>query len=99
MKHTIKVIEEDIKKGEPGSCSRCAIAQALKRHFKTNDTMVRVNEEACRIDIDVDEKNFKVNDMHLPFVGEFIYDFDQVEGWSQAKPIEFEIIENEVSNG
>ena len=99
MKHTIKVIEEDIKKGEPGSCSRCAIAQALKRHFKTNDTMVRVNEEACRIDIDVDEKNFRVNDMHIGFVGEFIYDFDQVEGWSQAKPIEFEIIENEGSNG
>jgi len=99
MKHTIKVIDEDIKKGEPGSCSRCAIAQALQRYFKTNDTMVKVNEEACRIDIDVDKKSFRVNDMHLPFVGDFIYDFDNIEGWSQAKPIEFEIIENEVSNG
>ena len=28
-----------------------------------------------------------------------IYDFDQVEGWSQDKPIEFEIIENEGFNG
>ena len=99
MKHTIKVIEEDIKKGEPGSCKNCAIAQALQRYFKTNDTMVRINDQSGKIDIDVDEKNFRVNDMHLPFVGEFIYDFDQVEGWSQAKPIEFEIIENEGSNG
>ena len=99
MKHTIKVIEEDIKKGEPGSCSRCAIAQALKRHFKTILTMVRINGKSGVIDIDVDEKNYRVNDMHLRYVGEFIYDFDQVEGWSQAKPIEFEIIENEGSNG
>ena len=95
MKLTIKVIDEDIKKGEPGSCSRCAVAQALQRYFKTNDTMVRINDQSGKIDIDVDGKNFRVNDMHLPFVGEFIYDFDQVEGWSQVKPIEFEIIEND----
>ncbi len=43
----------------------------------------------------MDEKNFRVNDMHVGYVGEFIYDFDQIEGWSQAKPIEFEIIEND----
>ena len=99
MKHTIKVIDEDIKKGEPGSCSRCAIAQALKRHFKTKNTTIRMNGFSGLIDIDVDKKNYRVNDMHVGYVGEFIYDFDQVEGWSQAKPIEFEIIENEVSNG
>ena len=95
MKHKIKVTDEDIKKGEPGSCSRCAIAQALQRYFKTNDTMVRINDQNGKIDIDVDEKNFRINDMHIGYVGEFIYDFDQVEGWSQAKPIEFEIIEND----
>ncbi len=43
MKHTIKVIDKDIKKGEPGSCSRCAIAQALQRYFKTKNTTIRIN--------------------------------------------------------
>tara|TARA_R100000231_G_scaffold118594_1_gene88698 strand:+ start:255 stop:545 length:291 start_codon:yes stop_codon:yes gene_type:complete len=95
MKHTIKVIEEDIINGEPGTCSRCAIALALKRHFKTNNTMVRINDKSGVVDIDVDKKNFRVNDMHVGYVGDFIFDFDDVEGSSQVKPIEFEIIEND----
>ena len=73
MKHTIRVIEEDIKKGQPGSCN--GIALSLK-HYKdilykeTNDTMVRINEQSGKIDIYVDEKNFRVNDMQLGYVGE-----------------------------
>ncbi len=95
MKHTIKVIDEDIKKGEPGSCSRCAIAQALQRYFKTKNTTIRINGKSGLIDIDVDKKNYRVNHMHESDVLDFIFDFDQEDGWSEVKPIEFEIIEND----
>ena len=97
MKHTISVTEEDIKKGEPGNCSRCAISQALIRKFKIDEVSTEV--DGGDVILSVKEKKYQVNHMHESDVLDFIFDFDQEDGWSEVKPIKFEIIENEGSNG
>jgi hypothetical protein len=92
MKHKINVDEKDIKKGTPNDCSLCAVSQALKRKFKTDKTSVDidVNGDVC---IWVKNKEYEVSDMHESDVADFIFDFDQVDGWSKVKPITFEMIE------
>ena len=92
MKHKINVDEKDIKKGTPNDCNLCAVSQALKRKFKTDKTSVDidVNGDVCMW---VKNKEYEVSDMHESDVADFIYDFDQEDGWSKVKPITFEIIE------
>tara|TARA_R100000900_G_scaffold83384_1_gene65696 strand:- start:978 stop:1265 length:288 start_codon:yes stop_codon:yes gene_type:complete len=92
MKHKINVTEEDIKKGTPNDCKSCAISQALKRKFKTDSLTVDldVNGDVC---IWVKNKEYEISDMHESDVADFIFDFDQVDGWSKVKPITFEMIE------
>ena len=92
MKHKIDVIETDIKKGTPNDCCLCAVSQALKRKFKTDKTSVDidVNGDVC---IWVNDKEYEVSDMNESDVADFIYDFDQEDGWSKVKPMTFEIIE------
>ena len=92
MKYKIDVIEKDIKKGTPNDCNLCAVSQALKRKFKTDKTSVDidVNGDVCMW---VKNKEYEVSDMHESDVADFIYDFDQEDGWSKVKPMTFEIIE------
>jgi hypothetical protein len=92
MKHKINVDEKDIKKGTPNDCNLCAVSQALKRKFKTDKTSVDidVNGDVCMW---VKNKEYEVSDMHESDVADFIYDFDQEDGWSKVKPMTFEIIE------
>jgi len=92
MKHKIDVIEKDIKKGTPNDCNLCAVSQALKRKFKTDKTSVDidVSGDVC---IWVNNKEYEVSDMHESDVAEFIFDFDQEDGWSKVKPISFKIEE------
>ena len=91
MKYLINVNEEDINNGMPGDCHNCAISQALKRYFKTPQTCTEIEEGD--IVLKVNNKKYQVNHMHESDVLDFIFDFDQEDGWSDIKPITFEIME------
>ena len=87
----IEVTKEDIKKGIRLDCDRCAISQALKRHFKTDNVSTEL--DGGDIVLTVGSKVFSVGYQYESDVLDFIYDFDQVDGWSKVEPIEFELIE------
>jgi hypothetical protein len=93
MKHKINVTEEDIKNGEPQNCKSCAISQALKRYFMTEETYTMIDDGTGDVSLEVNDIKYQVNHMHESDVADFIYDFDQVDGWSKVKPITFEMIE------
>ena len=87
----INVTEEDIRNGEPGQCNTCAISQALKRIFKVDEAYTEV--DGGDIILTVNEKKYEVDYKNESDVLDFIFDFDQVDGWSKVKPIEFELEE------
>ena len=93
MKYKINVNEEDIKNGIPSNCNACAISQALRREFNTDETYTMIDDATGDVSIEIDDKKFQVNHMHESDVADFIYDFDQEDGWSKVKPMTFEIIE------
>tara|TARA_R100000479_G_scaffold160332_1_gene97721 strand:- start:297 stop:587 length:291 start_codon:yes stop_codon:yes gene_type:complete len=93
MKHKINVTEEDIKNGEPQNCKSCAISQALKRYFMTEETYTMIDDGTGDVSLEVNDIKYQVNHMHESDVADFIYDFDQEDGWSKVKPITFEMIE------
>ena len=93
MKHKINVTEEDIKNGIPSESKSCAISQALRRKFNTDETYTIIDDTTGDVSIEVDDIEYQVNHMHESDVADFIYDFDQVDGWSKVKPITFEMIE------
>ena len=93
MKHKINVTEEDIKNGEPQNCKSCAISQALKRYFMTEETYTMIDDGTGDVSLEVNDIKYQVNHMHESDVADFIYDFDHVDGWSKVKPINFEMIE------
>ena len=93
MKHKINVTEEDIKNGEPQNCKSCAISQALKRYFMTEETYTMIDDGTGDVSLEVNDTKYQVNHMHESDVLDFIYDFDQEDGWSKVKPITFEMIE------
>ena len=43
MKYKINVNEEDIKNGIPSNCNACAISQALRREFNTDETYTMID--------------------------------------------------------
>tara|TARA_R100000734_G_C3316736_1_gene109369 strand:+ start:1457 stop:1747 length:291 start_codon:yes stop_codon:yes gene_type:complete len=95
MIKTVNVTQEDINNGEPRKCNNCAISQALKRIFKAEeaytdiiggDVVLTVNKKKYQIIYEADQS-------HECDVLDFIHDFDEVDGWSKAKPISFKIIE------
>ena len=87
----IKVTDEDIKKGIPEDCYNCAISQSLKRIFKEDFATTEV--DGSDINLIVGKKKYRVHSKNKSDVGDFILDFDQVDGWSKPKPIEFKIEE------
>ena len=87
----IKVTDEDIKKGIPEDCYNCAISQSLKRIFKEDFATTEV--DGSDINLIVGNKKYRVHSKNKSDVGDFILDFDQVDGWSKPKPIEFRIEE------
>ena len=89
----INVTEKDIKKGTPNDCNLCAVSQALKRKFKTDKTSVDIDVNGD-VYIWVKNKEYEISDMHKSDVADFIFDFDQEDGWSKVKPISFEITES-----
>ena len=87
----IKVTDEDIKKGIPEDCYNCAISQSLKRIFKEDFATTEV--DGSDINLIVGNKKYRVHSKNKSDLGDFILDFDQVDGWSKPKPIEFRIEE------
>ena len=87
----IEVTNEDIKKGIPLDCDNCAISQSLKRYFKTNNVSTEL--DGGDIVLTVENKKYSVGYQYESDVIDFIFDFDQVDGWSKVKPIEFELEE------
>ena len=87
----IKVTDEDIKKGIPEDCYNCAISQSLKRIFKEDFATTEV--DGSDINLIVGNKKYRVHSKNKSDVLDFILDFDQVDGWSKPKPIEFKIEE------
>ena len=87
----VKVTDEDIKKGIPSDCYNCAISQSLKRIFKVDFAATEV--DGSDINLIVGNKKYRVHSKNKSDVGDFILDFDQVDGWSKPKPIEFKIEE------
>ena len=100
MKYKINVNEEDIKNGIPSNCNACAISQALRRKFKTDETYTMIDDETGNVSIEIDDRKFQVNHMHESDVADFIFDFDNYANDhfnnldpEELKPITFEIIE------
>ena len=99
MKYTINVNEEDIKNGIPSNCNACAVSQALRRKFHTDETYTMIDDATGDVSIEIDDKKYIVNDKHESDVADFIHDFDQIDGaiavngFHKVKPITFEIIE------
>ena len=87
----IKVTDEDIKKGIPEDCYNCAISQSLKRIFKEDFASTEL--DGSDINLMVGNKKYGVHWKNESDVLDFILDFDQVDGWSKPKPIEFRIEE------
>lgn len=100
MKYKINVNEEDIKNGIPSDCRACAISQALRRQFNTEETYTMISDETGNVSIEIDDRKFQVNDMQESDVIDFIHDFDNYADLyflnlnpEELKPITFEIIE------
>ena len=97
----ISVTNEDMKKGEPGSCEHCAISQALKRYFKTDKTYTEIDEDTGDVLLTVDGKKYQIDDKTCMSttnddVQYFISDFDMLgcnPDEPYPDPIEFEIEE------
>jgi len=91
----IKVIDEDIKNGEPGNCKSCAISQALKRYFKTNETYTEIDDATGDVLLTVNNEKYVVNQKDENDVLFFISDFDMLgcdpHGYPEPDPIEFTI--------
>ena len=99
MKHKINVNAEDIKKGIPGDCDACAISQALKRQFQTDEVSTKV--DGGDVVLEIKNKKFEVNHMQEGDVLDFIDMFDNYRDYLvlggvdlvDPKPITFEIVE------
>jgi hypothetical protein len=99
MKHKINVNAEDIKKGIPGDCDACAISQALKRQFQTDEVSTKV--DGGDVILEIKNKKFEVNHMQEGDVLDFIDMFDNYRDYLvlggvdlvDPKPITFEIVE------
>jgi len=93
----IQVTNEDIKKGEPGNCDNCAISQALKRYFKTNDTYTEIDDVTDDVLLTINNKKYKVNYKQEENVRYFISDFDMLGcdpyDYPEPDPIQFDIEE------
>ena len=44
IKRYINITQDDINKGVPSDCNRCAVALALKREYKTDDVEVLIQD-------------------------------------------------------
>ena len=44
IKRYINITQDDINKGVPNDCNRCAVALALKREYKTDDVEVLIQD-------------------------------------------------------
>jgi len=88
----INVTKKDIRNGIPDNCNACAISQALRRKFNTDEVYTEV--DGGDVVLTINEKKYEVNYKNESDVLDFIFDFDQVDGWSQVKPISFEIKES-----
>lgn len=88
----INVTEEDIRNGIPDNCNACAVSQALRRKFNTDEVYTEV--DGGDVVLTINEKKYEVNYKNESDVLDFIFDFDQVDGWSKVKPMSFEIKES-----
>ena len=59
----IKVTNEDIINGEPGNCKSCAISQALKRYFKTEETYTEIDDDTGNVLLTVNDKKYQIDDL------------------------------------
>ena len=98
----IKVTRSDIQRGEAGNSNECAIALALQRHFKTNNTYVDGAFDQDQPIIKVDDKQLKIRDKDIYNVSTFIDLFDDyvingddvsVDETCIPQPFEFELRE------
>ena len=98
----IKVTRSDIQRGEAGNSNECAIALALQRHFKTNNTYVDGGFDQDEPIIKVDDKQLKIRDKDIYKVGSFIDLFDDyvingddvsIDETCIPQPFEFELKE------
>jgi len=92
----INVTEEDIKNGIPDNDNACAISQALRKKFNTDEVYTQV--DGGDVILTINEKKYGVNFKNESDVLDFIFDFDQVDGWSKVKPMTFKIEELENEN-
>ena len=95
----IKVTNEDIINGEPGNCKSCAISQALKRYFKTEETYTEIDDDTGNVLLTVNDKKYQIDDKTCMSttnddVQYFISDFDMLgcnPDEPYPDPIEFNI--------
>ena len=90
----IRVTEQDIENGQKGSCRKCPVALALRKHYPDNDLLVGAHD----VDIYLDGVAFSSNNLvtyKFPSeVTQFIGDFDDGK---PVSPIEF-VIDDGISS-
>ena len=101
MKHKINVTKEDMKNGEPQNCKSCAISQALKRYFKTEETYTEIDDDTGNVLLTVNDKKYQVDEKTCMSTTDddvkyFISDYDMLGAnpeWDEPypDPIEFYI--------
>jgi len=86
----IQVTNNDIKKGEQGSCEWCPVALAIQRTYDLKngkDKMVTVDEDGVGIWQDSVEQHYQ-----LPQIArDFIHSFDSTDSREYFKPFSFKI--------
>ncbi len=87
----IEVTQDDINNGIPSDCSKCAIALALKREYKTDDVEVSIPEDYVSLCVGKNELNIRY-EMEQD-VMDFIDLFDNYRDDEVAKPFTLEIRE------
>ena len=95
----INVTEEDIKNGIPNNCNSCAISQALRKKFNTDEVYTEV--DGGDVILTINEKKYGVGYKYESDVLDFIDRFDNHLEYeylgaldcAPPKPISFKIEE------
>ena len=87
----IEITQDDIANGIPSDCNKCAIALALKREYKTDNSEVSMPDDYVSLCVGKNELNIRY-EMEQD-VMDFIDLFDSYSDDKVAKPFTLEIVE------
>jgi len=98
IKRYINITQDDIDKGVPNDCNRCAVALALKREYKTDDVEVCI-QDGSYVSLCIGKNELNISSYMDNHVLDFIDLFDRYnkhdDSWYMRKPKPFtlEVVE------